>query len=400
MIIKATLSHYKKKDGTRQIKIYVYRNGKDELIPTQYYIDEKDWANGRVKNTRLNADYINADLSNKMADIERSILEGNNPVLGTKRKLAPTLYGFWEDFNKGIADGTILIEGKKSVNKGQRYSPHSVKPYVTYLRLLQELKPGLNWNGVTIEFINELRVWMYAKQYADNSIAKAVKTIASVMARGKKYHDNKDYMDFDASYHEADTIALYEDEIKLIECADLPEHLQAERERFLLSYNFFLRFGDSLAVEKKDVFQKDGRHFAKLIGNKTKSRSYVPLFPISVELLKKHNYALPKTTNQESNWKLKEIGRLAKVNKPYTQIKVNGGRIEKITKPKHDFITTHTARRSMATNLYLSMKKHGNVDLKAITLMGGWNSVEQLERYLKIDKLSNAIDLGDHPFFK
>lgn len=53
----------------------------------------------------------------------------------------------------------------------------------------------------------------------------------------------------------------------------------------------------------------------------------------------------------------------------------------------------------MATNLYLSMKKNNNVDLKAIQLMGGWKSVVMLEKYLKVDRLANAIGISSHSFF-
>jgi hypothetical protein len=40
------------------------------------------------------------------------------------------------------------------------------------------------------------------------------------------------------------------------------------------------------------------------------------------------------------------------------------------------------------------------VPLKVIQMLGGWKSIKMLERYLKIDKMQNAMKASEHEFFK
>lgn len=403
MIIKAILGHHIKEDGTAQVKIYIYSGGRKDLIPTDFYIKPAEWDSGKVKKMRPNADYINSQINIKIVDLEKTWLLDRNIGVSNLKKRKPikdkTLFEFLESYIKGMKDGSIVIEGKNAVNKGQRYSKYSWPPYVSLQKILVEFNPALNWPDITKEFFNDFIVFLRKKEYADNYVTKNIKCLCTIMTRGIKHHKNTDYLKFSVSYSDSDTIALDESEIKLIIECKPPRHLIEERDRFYLSYNFFLRFGDSIKIEQKDIFEKNKKHFVKIMANKTKNIVIIPLLAHTLTLLKKYKFNLPDITNQESNWKIKEIGKIAKVDTPYTQITTRDGKIEKITAPKYHFITTHTARRSMATNLYLSMKEHKNVDLKAIALMGGWKSVAQLEKYLKLDKLDNAIAISEHPFF-
>lgn len=52
---------------------------------------------------------------------------------------------------------------------------------------------------------------------------------------------------------------------------------------------------------------------------------------------------MPKTTNQEANQKIKMIASMAGINTPVQENGIKG--------PKANFVCTHTARRSTATNL-------------------------------------------------
>lgn len=402
MIFKPVLGHFVKDDGTAQIKIYIYSGGKKEYVPTNFYVRPDQFEKGRVKKSRPNADYINSELSLKIAELERTWLKKKDLSPKDIRKgknKSLSFYAFTEQFIRGIKDGTILIEGKNAVNKGQSYSGHSCKAFTTHSAYYKEFAPDLNWGDVTKEWLNDFIVFMREKNYADNTIAKSIKVLRTLMERGKKHHSNSEYESFEASYIDSDAIFLTEQEVEAMVTAKVDKHLREEQDRFFLSYNFFLRFGDSIKVDPKDIFEKNGKHFAKLMDNKTKNREYIPLFNRSLKILKRHKFQMPKTTNQESNWKLKEIGKLAGISSIYTRITVKNGAVFKDSKEKYKFITTHTARRSMATNYYLSMKKHGNVDLKSLQLMGGWKSIAMLEKYLKIDALENALDAANHPFF-
>jgi Phage integrase family. len=104
------------------------------------------------------------------------------------------------------------------------------------------------------------------------------------------------------------------------------------------------------------------------------------------ETLERYDYSIPTDTNQESNWKIKEIGRLAGIT---NVISINGE-----TGPKYQFISTHTARRSGATNLYIA-----GVSSKIIMALGGWKKEVNMLKYIRVTNLETAISIADHPHF-
>ncbi|MCB0653995.1 MAG: tyrosine-type recombinase/integrase [Saprospiraceae bacterium] len=57
--------------------------------------------------------------------------------------------------------------------------------------------------------------------------------------------------------------------------------------------------------------------------------------------------------------------------------------------PKWKFVTTHTARRSAATNLALQ-----NVNIKIIADLGGWTDIRTLRSYLRASGLDSALVAG------
>lgn len=402
MVYKTVLADYKKENGTKNVEIYIYHAREKVTIKTEHYILPGQFDKGKIIK-HPNADYLNANLDEIKNKLQRHALknEGITPYELKKWYLGSgqmTFFGYIDYFVKGIKDKSILIKSR-GPNNGKPYKKNTIQNYMVNTDLLKEFNPKLNWKDINEDFLNGYIVWLRAKNFADNTIAKAVNILCAIMERSKKIHGTLDYQEFYIPYTDSDSIFLTESEIELIMKATLPKHLEAERLRFYLSYNFFLRFGDSVTLDKEDIFKQEGRTYAKLMDEKTHNIRIIPVLPYTLDLLKKCNYNLPKSTNQESNRDLKDIGKLAGIDSIHTQITVKSGEISKLPACKYNFITTHTARRSMATNVYLSMVKHKNVDLKKLQLMGGWKSISMLEKYLKVGKLVNAMSASDDPFF-
>lgn len=103
--------------------------------------------------------------------------------------------------------------------------------------------------------------------------------------------------------------------------------------------------------------------------------------------MEKYQYKLPKTTNQEANRKIKLIAKMAGIN---TQAKEH---IE--SGPKCNFVRTHTARRSAATNLAMQ-----GVPLDFIAKLGGWKKLETLKKYLLASGLDVAMVAAEYEFFR
>ncbi len=112
--------------------------------------------------------------------------------------------------------------------------------------------------------------------------------------------------------------------------------------------------------------------------------------------MKKYDWELPKPiSNQKMNEFLKEIGTLAKLETPVEIAITKAGKLQKDIFKKHELISTHVARRSFASNLYLA-------DVPSITIMKitGHKTEKSFLRYIRITQEENANKLLNHPFFK
>jgi site-specific recombinase XerD len=406
MKVKPVLAEFKKSDGTHRINIYLYSKGKKTFIPTEYYVRESDFDEGTVKKSHRNHLELNGVIRALCSDIESLGLRfgEKDPFKLKDLYLKPEVTAISiPDFIKRFAED---MEKGRALNKGKPFAPASITSFKSYARHITNFigDRRIGWQDVNEQFYNEYCTYLrYELGFMENTIARAIKVLKKMMRVAMrspyKLHSNTDFMEFHAAYVDTDSIFLNEDEIKAFSSAEVDKHLVEDQDRFCISYNLFLRFGDGVNIDERDIFQNNGKHFVKLMQAKTRHKPVIPLFPETLERLKKYKYKLPESTNQESNWKLKEIGKIAGINSIFTETYVKQGKIEKESGFKYLFITTHTARRSMATNYYLSMRKHGNIDLKSLQLMGGWKSIAMLEKYLKIESLENALDASEHPFF-
>jgi site-specific recombinase XerD len=232
----------------------------------------------------------------------------------------------------------------------------------------------------------------------ENSICKDIKNLKTFMMQGvrDKVHANLDFKQIPAISQEADNIRLTPDEVKAILDLDLTDHphLVKERDRFSLAYNFLLRFSDSIRVDPKFIVMVEGKPYLDMMTEKTKSRVVIPIKERNYTFLKENNYKIA-TANSTSNDNLKQLGWLANILEPVTITEFRKGKIQTKQYRKFELITTHTTRRSAATNLYLE-----GADLERIRIMGGWSNLKQLQTYIRLDKLEAAKALSSMKFFE
>ena len=110
----------------------------------------------------------------------------------------------------------------------------------------------------------------------------------------------------------------------------------------------------------------------------------IPIHPFVRKIMtkyKKHysNSLPPALSNQITNDYLKDIGKIAKLNENIQTSHIKGAERITVVYPKHELLTTHTARRSFATNLYLA-------DFPAISIMNitGHKTEKAFLKYIKV----------------
>jgi len=409
MVIRAFLWKKARHDKKHNIKIYIYDSDKKIYVTTTHFVCKEHWdkSTRTVSKDNKNHEYINNDIKGKIYDLQRKYLIDPlikiNDITEVKKKKV--------DFNSFLQASYNRLENKTILTKnGQSLSTGSIKGMKTHLHRIIEYnkiekitfdKIDIDFYGRFVSFLRyEYKLKLKKKVViglSENSISKTVSNFVRIVkdAWKAKLHDNRGALNFSVPRVESDNIALSEKEIdSMMAIKNLPEHLVLESDRFYVAYNFFLRFGDSIVIDKANILTINNKKYLESTSGKTHTKVIIPIFKRTLAILKKYNYEIPKTTNQESNWKIKEIGRLAGIDEPTTVTEIRQGKIIKTVYEKYKLITTHTARRSMATNLYMS-----GVDRKSIQLMGGWKTLDMLETYLKIDKVENAINVSKHPFF-
>jgi hypothetical protein len=88
------------------------------------------------------------------------------------------------------------------------------------------------------------------------------------------------------------------------------------------------------------------------------------------------------------------LGQKAELKDDVVIASTKGGKRHTENFKKHELITTHTARRSFATNAYLQ-----NVPTISIMKITGHRTEKSFLKYIKISQEDNANKLINHPFF-
>ena len=150
-----------------------------------------------------------------------------------------------------------------------------------------------------------------------------------------------------------------------------------------------LRISDFLYNLKTDNI-KDG--FIEIKTQKTKTFVKIPVHGMVRKVLDKRFGQLPKKmSSTEYNLRVKEVCMLSEIDELVFGSLMNPGtrRKENGYYKKYQLISSHTARRSFATNLY------GKVSDEVIKSICGWSNFDMLNHYNKKSKTDYAKELQE-----
>jgi integrase len=184
-------------------------------------------------------------------------------------------------------------------------------------------------------------------------------------------------------------VVLTNDEMTAIRQLDLSNQsgLANARFWFLLQSTTALRISDLLNLEYDNIENKGGKYFTHRIQQKTGKPVSVVIFDKWVEDQLNRKLFPYKISKQKYRAHIKEICRRAGIVNPIKamgQIKLRKGEYRKqlISRPKWEFISSHSARRFCATFLY-----EKEIHPTKIIKQTGHSSIPALMTYIgKIDK--------------
>jgi integrase len=185
-------------------------------------------------------------------------------------------------------------------------------------------------------------------------------------------------VEFNTRREETDNIYLNERELQLLMDLkdfknDGEEHV---RDIFVLGCYTGLRFSNYSKLNL-DYLQQG---ILTTIQQKTKKKVTIPIHPNVKEIIDKYNRVLPPCpTNQEFNRSLKDLGRrIPELDVPFAKQITRNRKITVEETMKWEKVTTHTARRSFCTNMYLM-----GVPILTIMAISGHKTEKSFRMYIK-----------------
>jgi len=296
--------------------------------------------------------------------------------------------------------------GVRQSDKGGVVSPNTLKIYRTFKNNLiafkEKYKYNLQLDNITLDFFEDFKEYMIReKNYSTNTVAKHIRTIKTIMNdarergltstefRGKRYR---------AKTEVVETIYLNESELDALFQLDLSinPRLDKVRDLFLVGCWTGLRFSDFSMLESKHF----NKGYINIKTQKTGNKVVVPIHPVVNAVIEKYkdlteNSLPPTISNQKMNAYLKEIGEHSDLVKAgfqsQVQLEYTKGGVKVIKQvPKHTLISSHTARRSFATNMY-------RAGIPSLTIMAitGHKTESAFMKYIRLTPTEHAEKLKE-----
>ena len=286
-----------------------------------------------------------------------------------------------------------------NIETGKHIHERTIKKYRTTVKVLREFantyKRPIDFDTMDLDFYGDFTAYLTKKEgLAVNSVGKYIQTLKVFLneATAKGINAKLDYKSsrFKVLKEDADSIYLTEPELQRLNQLDLTNQPRLERVRdlFLVGCYTGLRFSDFTAIRPEYI--NDG--LIRMEQFKTMGKVVIPCHPVVTALLEKYNGQLPQSiSNQKMNDYLKEVCQLAGLTSREGKGITKGGIRVVRSLEKWQLVSTHTARRSFATNMYL-------IGVPAITIMRitGHKTEKAFMRYIKLDEEQHAKIIALH----
>lgn len=406
--------YLKRPDSESETSIFARISFEGKRI--KYYIPEKispkHWnkSTQRARESKKFKEYpeFNQRLDNIEAGIKnayRKYLNDNDGVMpsentlkdlldkGIKKKSLKngpvTFFGFFQEVIDQTKAGIRL-----NPKSGKAYTKPTLQSYVTTFRNLSEYnklqKRKIDFDSFDLDFYaGYMEHMMKVKKFSTNTLGKHIKILKVVLNEATERGHNKSlgYKNkrFITVREDTDNIYLNENEIADIENVDLSGQpkLDQVRDLFLIGCKTGLRYSD-YSILKPGHF-RDG--FIHINQTKTNDAIVIPVHKIVQRIIDKYNGNLPKPIrNQNFNEVLKEVGKkIPALSELISKTTTKGGLSVTTNYKKWECISSHTARRSFATNEYKA-----GMPIATLMRVTGHRTEQSFFKYLKITQDEHA----------
>lgn len=259
---------------------------------------------------------------------------------------------------------------------------------------MEMMGDGYDWEDIDGAWYFRLVGEMQRRGYSLNYQGTFIKIIKAMMneALTLKLHTNTDFHAFKKMQETADSIYLTQEEVDAIWELDLSlSEERKARDLFIVGVYTAARFSDYSRLTTADIHGG----LIRFVQNKTAGAVVIPASPRVLAVMKRNGGGrVPHLSQQKLNENIKRVCRKAGITELVKKTRSVGAKHVTETFCKCDMVTSHTARRTGATLLYMS-----GVPLKQCMMITGHTTEGSFMRYIRVSKEENAEKLASNPFF-
>lgn len=284
--------------------------------------------------------------------------------------------------------------------KSRRMSESYMKSYNTLIYHLKNFSESNNaiiyTNSVNEEFLDDFILYLESLELKANYIKNTIGLVKSMAAKAGSYGYAVDPTYDNVTLDEEDTFNVYlsmNEITRIYYFKGLSYKKQRIRDLFVVGCLTALRYSDYSTLTGEN-FQ--GNSIVK-VTKKTNKKVIIPVHDYVKEIFDRYDgYISSGLSIQHFNRYIKDICREVGLDDEISFTCTRGGRLVTETRPKWKLISSHTARRSAATNMYMT----GRMKTYEIMSITGHTTEKSFFKYIKVsvDDISNH--LGSDMFFK
>lgn len=366
--------------------------------------------NADAQRVRKNAPH-SAEINAGLDRVESIILETYRRYRNDSKPLPPDVFrdevqAAWRGASVKKSEQVSLFEFWERLNEERKVSPNYAanthKAYNTALHKIQAFarstRRRVDFDTINLDFHGQFIAWMSKLEHSPNFIHKVVAVLKVVMSEAldRKLHTNTDFQSrkFTVKTFVPEHVYLNEEEIASIAALELKPggRLDKARDLFLIGCYTGLRFSDYSMLKPENISVFDGVEILTVQTRKTRTRTSIPISAGARAVLDKNGGKPPASiTNQKLNQALKEICRAAGIVEPVRITSIRGGQRVETVSDKCDLVSSHTARRSWATNEYLRALREGRAWRPIMDILGMAKEATFF-RYVKVSQEVTAVE--------
>lgn len=354
----------------------------DITVNTGFTISDKDWTESNLpkKNTDINKQLhksllkLNSFLEDRFNDASTTttVIDKYWPTSQIKDcfgRIEKTDVGLIINHIQSIIDNanTRKVSGRNQIG----ISESRVKGYETFKRIIEEyqkvIKRQIHFLDINKSFIDKFTNWLINTQnYSKNYAGKQLDNLKTVCLDAEKADIpvnpyTKQIQSFKETNDERYITTLSFEDLEKIRSAEIiKDALMNARKWILIGCEIGQRASDLLNITTDDIRYKNNQIYLDVIQQKTKKHITAPIInPHVIDIIE--NGFPHKISTQKLNEYIKKVCEIAQINEEVLGKKMNPDAkkenpetVRKIlgTFPKYELITTHSFRRSFATNYY------------------------------------------------